>query len=140
MDGRFESLQESSEKKLVSIGLASFYDHHRLTMILLKIGIIGTTLMLLYHFFYGFLNDFLWYLYFLIFWVVLLKIQAHIYRKKVYVTCFKCNKSILVKTNWQCDKCNNLQGTAKLICEPCNRCGRRLKTAFCEHCHGEFKL
>jgi len=59
---------------------------------------------------------------------------------KRYWPCPYCDKSVLIKTDWQCPYCNNYQGEARFICDTCKHCKRKLETAFCEHCHEEFKL
>lgn len=51
-----------------------------------------------------------------------------------------CNKSINVFVDWQCDHCNNYQGKKRFIHKACRHCGRHLFTAYCEHCHQEFRV
>ena len=62
------------------------------------------------------------------------------YKYKLYMPCPYCNKSTLVKEDWKCDYCNNFQGKPRFLNEKCVHCRRVLKTAFCEHCHEEFKI
>ncbi|HPQ42915.1 MAG TPA: hypothetical protein PKZ42_01710 [Syntrophales bacterium] len=57
-----------------------------------------------------------------------------------YLKCPYCSKSVLIKTDWQCPYCNQFQGKDKHIWESCVHCKRLLETAYCEHCHKEFKL
>lgn len=59
---------------------------------------------------------------------------------KKYEVCPYCSKSILIKTDWQCPYCNNFQEEDRYLWERCKHCHRVLETAFCEHCHKEFKL
>ena len=66
------------------------------------------------------------------------------YRKKdfKYLPCpyDNCTKSVLIKFDWQCDNCNNFQGSPRYISDSCVHCKRELNTVFCEHCHGEIRL
>lgn len=57
-----------------------------------------------------------------------------------YVPCPLCDKSVNVYTQWRCDLCHNTQKKEKYITENCDHCERRLKSVFCEHCHGEIAL
>lgn len=57
-----------------------------------------------------------------------------------YMDCPYCEHSVLIEVNWQCDWCKNSQGKAKRINERCNHCNKYLRTAFCEHCHREFRI
>jgi len=60
--------------------------------------------------------------------------------KRKYMDCPYCGHSVLVVVDWQCDWCKNFQGKAKRINERCNHCNKYLRTAFCEHCHEEFRI
>jgi len=51
-----------------------------------------------------------------------------------------CQDSVGIYVNWQCNRCKQFQGSLRYICDPCIHCKRYLETAFCEHCHREFKI
>lgn len=61
-------------------------------------------------------------------------------RYKKYYKCPYCRLMVLVKLDWQCDHCLNYQGKEWMMYEPCIHCKQHLETAFCEHCHLEFKI
>lgn len=57
-----------------------------------------------------------------------------------YVPCPSCNKSMLVKTDWQCPYCYHSQGFSRPIYRKCVNCQREIETIFCEHCNQELKI
>lgn len=57
-----------------------------------------------------------------------------------YLPCPYCDKSVKLKTDWVCNYCDKAQGEEKYISDKCNYCKRTLNTAFCEHCHNEFRI
>jgi hypothetical protein len=42
--------------------------------------------------------------------------------------------------DWQCNYCNNYQGKERYVYKSCRHCNRQLESAYCEHCHREFRL
>jgi len=71
---------------------------------------------------------------------ILLIILVSSFIKKKYLPCPYCNKSVKISENWQCPYCNEWQGKECLLNQKCKHCNRKLETAYCEHCHKEFRL
>ena len=70
--------------------------------------------------------------------IVLIWFEMNKVKKSTFFLCPYCDKSVVVKENWRCDSCNNLQGVERYISMKCKHCGKRLGTASCEHCEKEF--
>ena len=59
---------------------------------------------------------------------------------KQYAKCPLCGKTIKIMEDWQCEDNGHFQGKERYVTAKCIRCRDRLKSVFCEHCHGEIKL
>jgi len=77
-------------------------------------------------------------LYFLLGFQILKRYEKR--RPLRFLPCPLCDKSVKIYEDWQCDRCNNFQGTEIYISDKCAHCNRNLNTAYCEHCHGEIIL
>lgn len=60
--------------------------------------------------------------------------------RRTYAKCPNCREPVLLKKNWECPYCGNLQGKERFLIDKCVHCKQIKATHVCEHCNEEFRL
>jgi hypothetical protein len=64
----------------------------------------------------------------------------HYYSDFKYMDCPECGDSIRVRFDWECIRCDCLQGEERLLVDPCRHCGGRMEIISCAECGEKMNL